>query len=378
MNAPRRLLRAAWRARRGLATLAAPALLAALVATALAGPSRHFVHVRGTAYEFNNVHKLLGGASIRVAELPHLRVTVRANGTYDLVVPDATRITPYIQAAGHHTIYLQTFLTAGEDLNNVNFQTPSEGIYAGLAALLHVPLDAAGNPRQCAIVSTFSTKNVRDLSYAGFIAYGAHGVAGATASARPALPPAVYFNKSVIPDPAQASSSEDGGVVWTGVPAGVYVVSGHSPSTRFASFTATCRPGRIVNANPPWGLHELAGPNPARLVAAWKVQGPRTRFSVLQARGVPAGSLLRLRCLGHGCRFAVRTLRAGAATIDLARMLGPRLTSLAGGQALEVGVFSHAFNAALTRWAVHSGRRPTVTRLCVPLGNSKPRRVCDG
>ena len=30
------------------------------------------------------------------------------------------------------------------------------------------------------------------------------------------------------------------------------------PTTRFASFLATCEPGRIVNANPPWGAYELS------------------------------------------------------------------------------------------------------------------------
>src|SRR6185295_12906549 len=29
-------------------------------------------------------------------------------------------------------------------------------------------------------------------------------------------------------------------------------------STSFASFLATCEPGRIVNANPPWGAYELS------------------------------------------------------------------------------------------------------------------------
>jgi hypothetical protein len=365
------------RRRRVVALLGATALAAAFVATAPANPSRRVVHVRGTAYEFNSVHTMLGGASIRVAELPKVRATVRRDGTYDLVVPDGARITPYIVAAGHHTIYLQTFVTAGEDLNNVNFQTPSDAIYTALAALLGVQLDAAGNPKQCVIVSTFSTKNVRDLSYAEFIAYGAHGVAGATASAKPSLPRPVYFNEKVIPDRAQATSSKDGGVIWTGVPSGVYGVSGHSASTRFAGFTATCRPGRVVNANPPWGLHELAGANPARIAAAWQVHGPRTTLRSLDARRVPAGSLIRLRCLGTGCRFAVRTLRAKTSTADLARRLGPRLASLAAGQMLEVAVFSHAYNAEVLRWAVHSRKQPTLISLCVPLGNINPRPVCD-
>ena len=49
----------------------------------------------------------------------------------------------------------------------------------------------------------------------------------------------------------------DGGVVWTDVPAGAYTIRASDPSTRFGSFVATCKPGRIVNANPPWGLYEL-------------------------------------------------------------------------------------------------------------------------
>src|SRR4051794_29729138 len=181
------------RLRRRSSALAGAFILLGLAAagaegvSARAGPART-VHLRGSAYEFNNVHKLLVGATIRVAEYPQIRAVVRRTGTYDLVVPDRARVTPYIVAAGHHTIYLQTFTLDGGNLANVNFQTPSDSAYRGLAALLRVPLDAHGDPRACAIVSTFSTRNVRDLSYAQFIAYGAHGVPGATATASPALP----------------------------------------------------------------------------------------------------------------------------------------------------------------------------------------------
>ena len=146
------------------------------------------VHIRGTAYEFNNSDLRLRGATIRVAEQPRLHATTKPDGSYDLAVPDHTSVTPYITAAGHHSIYLQTFRTAGEDLTRVNFQTPTEDVYRALAALLSVPLDPDGELRDCAIVSTFSTRNVRDLSFRGFTGYGAHGVAGATAFATPALP----------------------------------------------------------------------------------------------------------------------------------------------------------------------------------------------
>jgi hypothetical protein len=215
------------------------------------------VHIRGTAYEFNNTKVRLGGATIRVAERPRIRAAVRRDGSYDLVVPDGAKVTPYITAAGYHTIYLQTFRTAGENLARVNFQTPREDVYRALAALLQVPLDEEGELRQCGIVSTFSTRKVRDLSFRAFTRYGAHGVAGATAFATPALPDPVYFNEDVIPDPLQEMSSVDGGVVWTRVPTGIYRIRARHPSTRFASFVATCKPGRVVNANPPWGLYEL-------------------------------------------------------------------------------------------------------------------------
>src|SRR5262245_4851701 len=127
--------------------------LIAIVATLGAVPSAAAaVHLRGTAYEFNAT-PVIAGATVRVLEIPSARATTRANGSYDLVVPAHRRVTPYIVAAGYHTIYLQTF-TTDQNLSNVNFQTPTDDVYRALAALLNLPLDAEGNVAQCAIVST--------------------------------------------------------------------------------------------------------------------------------------------------------------------------------------------------------------------------------
>ncbi len=247
------------------------------------------VHIRGTAYEFNNTGVLLAGAKIRVAERPRLQATVRRDGTYDLVVPDHAKVTPYIVAAGHHTIYLQTFRTDGEDLERVNFQTPDGRRLprAGGAAqrapraerraarLRHrVHLQHAQRPRP-PLPEVHRVRGAR--------------VSGATAFATPALPAAIYFNESVIPDPAQPRSSIDGGVLWTRVPAGVYRIRARHPSTRFASFVATCRPGRVVNANPPWGLHELGRPMRASVSAGWSVSGSDVWLRSLRATRLPAG-----------------------------------------------------------------------------------------
>ena len=341
-----------------------------------AGATSGMLHLRGTAYEFNSVHTLLGGATIRVAEFPRLKAVVRRDGTYDLAVPDRASVTPYIQFVGYHTIYLQTFRTVGEDLANVNFQTPTEAVYRGLAALLHVPVDAHGDPVACAIVSTFSTRNVRDLDYAGFSAYGAHGVAGATATATPALRKPVYFDANVIPDRTQAMSSKDGGVVWTGVPAGVYTITAHDPASRFASFVASCRPGRIVNANPPWGLHQLGLSNPAGVSALWSVHGSRVAMRSLTVRRLPAKGVVRVRCSGPDCPFGALSFRPSTVSLDVRRALGSAALRLRAGQVLEVAVSAHPFNGTVFRWSLLSGRAPVSERLCVPLGNTLPRRHC--
>ena len=335
------------------------------------------VHIRGTAYEFNNSDQRLGGATIRVAEQPRLHATTKPDGSYDLAVPDHTRVTPYISAAGHHSIYLQTFRTAGEDLTRVNFQTPTEEVYRALAALLAVPLDPDGELRDCAIVSTFSTRNVRDLSFRGFTAYGAHGVAGATAFATPALPAPIYFNEDVIPDPAQQRSSIDGGVLWTRVPAGSYRIRARHPSTRFASFVATCAPGRVVNANPPWGLHELGKAMTATVSARWSVRGANVRLRRLRAAKLPSGATVLVRCIGRRCPFTRRTAANQKGTrLDLLDTLGPAVRRLRAGQTVEVLVTAHGYAGKLVRWRLRRGHKPTAVRRCVPLGNTKPRRRC--
>jgi hypothetical protein len=324
-------------------------VLAALAIAAAAAPvaGAKTVHLTGTAYEFNNTKVRLAGAQVRVAENPTLGATVRKDGSYDLKVPDRRKVTPYINAAGHHTIHLQTFTTDGQDLANVNFQVPSDAIYGALAALLKVPVDASGNPAQCAIVSTFSTRDVRTLAFDDFTAYGAHGVAGATATAAPALPAPVYFNKDVIPDTSQPRSSKDGGVIWPVVPTGTYAIAAHHPSARFATFVATCKPGRIVNANPPWGLHQLGRSNPTKLAV---------RGGVLHARGLPKGSTITL-----GSRTLLKASTRSTKTIPL------RTTA----RTYTITATAPTYDGVALR--VAGGR---ATSLCVPLGETKPRSSC--
>ena len=95
------------------------------------------------------------------------------------------------------------------------------------------------------------------MSFDEFIHFAPHGVAGASAFGVPELPDPIYFNDSVYPDLDQELSSGDGGVLWANVPVGVYEVSATHPDVEFATFTATCVQDRVINANPPWGIHGI-------------------------------------------------------------------------------------------------------------------------
>jgi len=253
------------------AALAAAAAIAALGGAGPAASAENSVTISGRAYAFNHMDTFLSGATIRVREFPALAATTDANGDYSLDVPNDANVTPYIEPpAGYNQIDLQTFHTRGQPIVNANFQTPGDAEYNGLAALLSVPFGADGRPEQCVIVTTASARNVRGVDYETFHERTPHGVAGATARTIPAVPGPVYFNESVIPDRTKTETSGDGGIIWTEVPAGSYRVVTESPSTRFASFLATCAPGRVVNANPPWGAYQLTGyeePLPSGIVA---------------------------------------------------------------------------------------------------------------
>lgn len=348
-----------------LLTVTAAAALAAATTTAQAAAAAKKIHITGTAYEFNNTKVKLKGAKVKVAEIPSASATVKADGTYDLVVPDKTTVTPYIIAAGYHTVYLQTFKTGGENLEHVNIQTPTNAVAMALAQIVNVKVNAENYPERCVIVSTFSTRNVRGIGveFGDFTGYGAHGVAGATATTSPKLAPPIYFNDKVIPDRSQKLSSKDGGVIWTDIPAGVYTVRASAPGTRFASFKATCKNGRIINANPPWGLHELGKANTAIARPSWS----GAALTSLRVSKLPKGATVS---------FAGKSQKVAGSSIDLAKGLPAGKRVLRPGKTLELRVTAPAHDGLVLRWRLGKSGKPAQQKLCLPLGNTLPRRSC--
>ena len=255
--------------------------LASLVALAgcsdgSSGSGAGTVHIRGVVYAFFGIDDHLPGAVIRIDEYPELSAPVAADGSYDIEVPDDALVTPYIvPPAGYRAIYLQTFHTAGRDLDAVHFQVVPEPIYTAFAALLGVPVDENGIIEKCAIVSTFSIREARAATEfdPGFKDVYPHGLPGSTATIDPrpdGTRGAIYFTAQVVPDPKETASSVDGGVLWLEVPPGYYWLEPSHPTERLAPFLAHCENGRLVNASPPWGFYELRPgeePDPAVLAS---------------------------------------------------------------------------------------------------------------
>ena len=254
--------------------VAAAVLMFAGVQTASAANT---VTISGTAVVFNHMDTYISGATIKVREFPKLSTVTDALGDYELEVPNDANVTPYIVSGDGlltkhekaddspkgtvqthwNEIDLQTFHTRGQDIENANFQSPQDAEFNGLKALLAVPAGEDGRPTQCAIVTTASARNVRGVDYRTYWENTPHGVPGATSIEYSAIDGPVYFNEFVIPDPTKTSTSEDGGIVWPVVPTGTYRIVTSAPDAEFASFLATCAPGRVINANPPWGAYQL-------------------------------------------------------------------------------------------------------------------------
>jgi hypothetical protein len=67
----------------------------------------------------------------------------------------------------------------------------------------------------------------------------------------------VYFGADVIPDRDLTETSEDGGVLYTNVPVGTYVMRASKDGVTFEETTMKCEAGVLVNASPPYGLQAL-------------------------------------------------------------------------------------------------------------------------
>jgi hypothetical protein len=192
---------------------------------------------------------MVAGATVTILELPEQTATTDDDGHFLFpALPAGAAATFAFNRAGYPTIYTRTFtLPAAGALERVTFQAPDDATFTALADIVEITPD----PATCQIASTVTRvgKSLYDA--------GAHGEAGATVTITPSLPPEhgpVYFNANVIPQKDLVETSDDGGVLYTNVPPGEYVLKASKDGVVFDDVTIRCNADVLVNPSPPFGL----------------------------------------------------------------------------------------------------------------------------
>lgn len=206
--------------------------------------------VKGTAAPFNDaVTGRIEGATISVLEHPDMKMTTGADGLFSFDgIYSGEEVTLLLEHPDWPTTQTGTHPVPEAGIEDLTFQVPTKPIYAALASIVQITPD----PTKCQMVTTVTRKG------GTILAPGAHGEAGVTVTVAPELPKEhgpVYFNASVLPDKSLTESSEDGGVLFTNVPPGEYVWSGHKAGATLNDVKFKCRAGVLVNASPPRGMN---------------------------------------------------------------------------------------------------------------------------
>jgi hypothetical protein len=222
-----------------------------LVPAGCGGGGDKTVCISGDAIPFNTRDRL-ADAQITVLEHPEMTMTTGEDGHFEfcgLEVGEEVSLT--LEHSDYHQIQTATIELGPDGAERVTFQVVNEADYAGLAIAIGVLPDEE-NKCQMATTVTVVGRSLYDE--------GAHGEAGATVTIEPAVDAErgpVYFNADVMPDLALTETSGDGGVVYTNMDPGVYVLTAHKEGVEFRQVKMTCRAGWLINASPPWGLQAL-------------------------------------------------------------------------------------------------------------------------
>lgn len=217
------------------------------------------VSASGHAFFFGPPGGRVPDAEVTILEIPGLSTTTAEDGYWSFDdLPSGAAVSFVMSHPDHTPIQTGTITLPDHDIEQVSFQAPSNTIFEYMSDLVGVTPD----PSLCQVAST--------VTRMGHSLYDTvpdtHGEPGATVTIDPPLPPEhgpVYFDLitagMIFPNPDLTETTDDGGVLYTNVPPGTYVLSAHKPDTVFVDVVITCRPGYLVNAAPPWGLQAIEG-----------------------------------------------------------------------------------------------------------------------
>ncbi len=229
-------------------------------------------------------YDLIKGATISVLEMPELSTETNDEGEFSIEgIPVGSQATFVLEHERYPLTYTKTHTIPDEDISNLTFQVPNEGLYS----VIEIQLGITSDPEKCQMVSTF-TRYGRTIGDPGH-----HGQAGAVLSidapdGASIEEGPIYFGDNVVPDRTRDYSSLDGGVLIVNADPGDYTLSAscvENPSELYDDFVAEyppetypeedlrcqtedvefepvlmkCRPGVFLNASPSYGLQAFPG-----------------------------------------------------------------------------------------------------------------------
>jgi len=212
------------------------------------------ISVSGTATIFGHACNVIPEAKIHVFERPDIKTVSAEDGTFYL---DGFRagedVSLIIEAPGMFPTQLATMVPGNTGVENLTFQVPWNAFTRGLAWLTGLDPDL----NKCQVATTVTRINDYEMPQCS-----AAGEPGAVVTIDPPLSPdhgPVYFDENTIPDSTMSETSVDGGVVFSDVPPGEYVLRAQKEGVVFSEVRIKCHPHMLVNASPPWGIQAIEG-----------------------------------------------------------------------------------------------------------------------
>ncbi len=220
--------------------------------------------VSGGAYNFGPAFGMVAGAQVTVLERPDLpAVTTDENGLFTIEgVHVGDDLTLVLSHPDYYPTLNSTAVPGPAGISDLSLQVPPTAIVYLLAIWMLTPLD----PNACQIAATVSPPGGTPFS---------PGVVGASVEIDPPVDPSqgpFYFYYFQIPGwPAidlpvrwLDATTDDGGVIFMNVTPGEYTLTAHLDGVKFETARVKCVAGYLVNASPPHGLQQVAGPVPQR------------------------------------------------------------------------------------------------------------------
>ncbi len=189
------------------------------------------------------------GATVSVVERPEISVVTGADAHFKIDgLDEGSELTLLVEHPDLYPSRSSTITLGPKGATAFSLQVVPKNLFKAIETLVPEPVEMEDH---CAIASTVArfggSLYVR-------LRQGMPGVEVALSPAVPAESGPLYFTEDVLPDPAQPSTSIDGGILFYNVPLGDYALSASRDGAVFNTVQFKCEAGLVINGGPPIGL----------------------------------------------------------------------------------------------------------------------------